>query len=260
MDELKNAEERVETLNESRTPENLAAAYTLLESEILPGLKKTYDKSGAWSDAERVRVARDSDRLQHANHLTLITLWLATALGALVGGAFSILLGRHITRAVELVAARADSIAAGDLSGAELRLDTRDQVGTLAEAMNRMQESLRRIIGTVADTAGTLTGSAVSMRSASDQIHRRIDQQSQQTQQAATAMQEMSASIAEVSRHTQSAAETARSAAETARAGGVIVKQMLGSMQEIATAVSGKPARRSACWARTRNASRRSSP
>ncbi len=238
VDQLRNAEDRVETLNESRTPENLAAAYTLLESDILPGLKKTYDIAGALSDSERVRVARDSESLQHANQLTLITLWLTTALGALVGGAVSILLGRHIARTMDLVAARADAIAAGDLSGGELQLATRDQIGSLAGSMNRMQDSLRRIIGTVADTAGTLTGSAVSMRSASDQIHRRIDQQSQQTQQAATAMQEMSASIAEVSRHTQSAAETARSAAQTARDGGAIVKQMLGSMQEIATAVS----------------------
>ena len=104
--------------------------------------------------------------------------------------------------------------------------------------MNGMQTALGGIIGTVAETAGSLTGSAASMRSASDQIHRRIDQQSQQTQQAATAMQEMSASIAEVSRHTQSAAETARSAAQTAREGGLIVKQMLGSMHSIASAVT----------------------
>jgi methyl-accepting chemotaxis protein len=104
--------------------------------------------------------------------------------------------------------------------------------------MQQMQTNLAGIIGTVVHTAGTLTGSAVSMRSASDHIHSRIDQQSQQTQQAATAMQEMSASIAEVSRHTQSAAETARSAAETAREGGTIVKQVLGSMHSIATAVS----------------------
>src|ERR1017187_598941 len=51
-------------------------------------------------------------------------------------------------------------------------------------------------------------------------------------------MQEMSASIAEVSRHTQSAAETARSAASKAHEGGAIVKQMLGSMESIAAAVS----------------------
>ena len=48
----------------------------------------------------------------------------------------------------------------------------------------------------------------------------------------------MSASIAEVSRHTHSAAETARNAAETAREGGAIVKQVLGNMRSIATAVS----------------------
>ena len=238
VDGLVNAEQRVETLNETHTPANLASAYTLLESEILPELKNTYDTAGALSELQRERVASDSDSLQHANRLTLITLWLATLLGALIGGSVSILLGRHITRTVDEVASRADAIAAGDLSGAELRLQTDDQIGSLAVSMNRMQESLCHIIGTVADTAGTLTSSAVSMRSASDQIHKRIDQQSQQTQQAATAMQEMSASIAEVSRHTQSAAETARSAAQTARDGGAIVKQMLGSMQEIATAVS----------------------
>ena len=238
VEHLEAAEQKLVALNETHAPENLATAYTLLETDILPGLRKTYDMAGLLSETERARAAADSESLQHANRLTLMTLWLATLLGALLGGTFSILLGRHITRAVDLVAARADSIAAGDLSGAELRLDTQDQIGSLAEAMNRMQDSLRRIIGTVADTAGTLTGSAVSMRSASDQIHKRIDQQSQQTQQAATAMQEMSASIAEVSRHTQSAAETARNAAQTARDGGAIVKQMLGSMQEIATAVS----------------------
>ena len=76
------------------------------------------------------------------------------------------------------------------------------------------------------------------MSSATEHIHRRVDQQAQQTQQAATAMQEMSASIAEVSRHTKSAAETARSAAQTAHQGDAIVKEMLGAMRSIATAVS----------------------
>ena len=193
---------------------------------------------GDLTDAERHRVEQDTKRLYKANEMTLITLWLATALGAGFGAIFSSLLGRHITLAVDQVASRADSIAAGDLTGNALKLNRSDQVGTLAEAMDRMQASLSGIIGTVADTAGSLTGSAVSMREASDHIHRRMDEQSQQTQQAATAMQEMSASIAEVSRHTQSAAETARNAAQTARDGGTIVKHMLSSMSQIATSVS----------------------
>ncbi len=180
--------------------------------------------SGDLGQSQMSQADAEIVQLQRANTATLYTLWLATILGAIVGGVVSILLARRITKSIDLVAERADAIAEGDLTGKDLdHLYGSDQIGTLAVAMQKMQSSLGSIIGTVVDTAGSLTGSAASMRTASDQIHRRIDQQSQQTQQAATAMQEMSASIAEVSRHTQSAAETARNAAQTAREGGDIV-------------------------------------
>ncbi len=235
---LKPLEEKVETLNESKTSQGTAQAYDTLQNQILP-LEKTLFKNV--TDLAQSQMAQTNEELvslRRANHSTLLTLWLATILGALIGGSVSILLARRITRAVSLVAERANAIAAGDLTGSSLDLHSHDQIGTLATAMQQMQNNLSGIIGTVVQTAGSLTGSAASMRTAGDQIHRRMDQQSQQTQQAATAMQEMSASIAEVSRHTQSAAETARSAAETARDGGTIVKQVLGSMHSIATAVS----------------------
>lgn len=236
--QLKVLQERVESLNESKKPENVAQAYTLMQTEIGKLEDVIYAAVGQISESQRKMAEAETLKLQRANRTTLLTLWLATIFGALVGGSVSMLLGARIARSIDVVASRANAIAAGDLTGEELKVEKVDQIGALAEAMNRMQASLGTIIGTVADTAGSLTGSAASMRSASDQIHRRIDQQSQQTQQAATAMQEMSASIAEVSRHTQSAAETARSAAQTAREGGTIVKEMLGSMHTIATAVS----------------------
>jgi methyl-accepting chemotaxis protein len=218
--------------------ETMVAKDTAILAEIVLHERSISRIVDDLTDVERHKLEQDSELLHKANEMTLVTLWLATRLGAGFGIAFSILLGRHITRAVDRVASRANSIAEGDLTGDALKLDRSDQVGILARAMDRMQASLGGIIGTVADTAGSLTGSAAFMREASDHIHRRMDQQSQQTQQAATAMQEMSASIAEVSRYTQSAAETARSAAQTARDGGTIVKQMLASMSQIATSVS----------------------
>ena len=235
---LKPLEEKVEALNETKTPQGTAQAYDTLQNQILPLEKTMFANASDMAQSQMNQTSEDLDRLRHANRSTVMTLWLATILGALVGSCISILLARRITGGVSLVAERADAIAAGDLTGGPLDLDSHDQIGTLALAMQQMQTNLAGIIGTVVNTAGSLTGSAASMRTASDQIHRRMDQQSQQTQQAATAMQEMSASIAEVSRHTQSAAETARSAAETAREGGTIVKQVLGSMHSIATAVS----------------------
>jgi methyl-accepting chemotaxis protein len=235
---LKPLEEKVEALNETKTSQGTAQAYDTLQNQILPLEKNMFKEVTDLAQSQMAQTNDELESLRRANHSTLLTLWLATIIGALIGGSLSYLLARRITRAVSLVAERANSIAAGDLTGASLDLNSQDQIGTLATAMQQMQTNLSGIIGTVVQTAGSLTGSAASMRTAGDQIHRRMDQQSQQTQQAATAMQEMSASIAEVSRHTQSAAETARSAAETARDGGAIVKQVLGSMHSIATAVS----------------------
>lgn len=236
---LKTLEEKVEQLNESKTSQGTAQAYDIFQNQVLPLEKSLFAMTGDLGDSQMTQADLEIAQLQHANSSTLWTLWIATILGALIGGCISFLLSRRITRSIDLVAERADAIAEGDLTGEELNhLYGSDQIGTLARAMQKMQSNLCSVIGTVVQTAGSLTGSAVSMRSASDQIHRRIDQQSQQTQQAATAMQEMSASIAEVSRHTQSAAETARSAAQTARDGGDIVKQVLGSMHSIASAVS----------------------
>jgi methyl-accepting chemotaxis protein len=236
---LKGLEEKVEQLNESKTSQGTAQAYDTFQNQILPLEKSFFSMTGDLGESQMTQANLEIAQLQHANSSTLWTLWIATILGAIIGGVISVMLSRRITRSIDLVAERADAIADGDLTGSELNhLYGADQIGTLAKAMQKMQSNLSAIIGTVVDTAGSLTGSAASMRTASDQIHKRIDQQSQQTQQAATAMQEMSASIAEVSRHTQSAAETARNAAQTAREGGDIVKQVLGSMHSIATAVS----------------------
>jgi methyl-accepting chemotaxis protein len=235
---LKPLEEKVEALNETKTSQGTAQAYDTLQNQILPLERSLFTTVTDMAQSQMSQTNEELVQLRRANRSTLLTLWLATIFGAIVGGVISTFLARRITKGVDLVAERANAIAAGDLTGDALDLKSQDQIGSLATAMQQMQTSLSSIIGTVVHTSGSLTGSAASMRTASDQIHRRIDQQSQQTQQAATAMQEMSASIAEVSRHTQSAAETARSAAETARDGGTIVKEVLGNMHSIATAVS----------------------
>jgi len=238
MDNLKLLETKVEQLNSAHTSDGTAEAYELLHHQIIDLDNSLQSSLSQVVTSQMTQVQEEESELQRANRSTVFTLWLATIIGAITGGLLSFLLARRIGRAVSLVAERANAIASGDLTGEALDLHSHDEIGTLALAMQQMQSNLAGIIGTVVNTAGALTGSAATMRSASDQIHRRIDQQSQQTQQAATAMQEMSASIAEVSRHTQSAAETARNAAETARDGGAIVKQVLGSMHSIATAVS----------------------
>jgi len=236
--QLRSLEEDVERLNEMHTPAASSQARILLQTQILSLDSTLFASMGVLIESQEKKCDADMDALQQANRSVLITLWTVTLFGALLGGFLSFLLARRITRCIGLVADRADAIASGDLTGAELDIHSSDQIGSLARAMQQMQNGLGSIIGTVSDTAGSLTASAATMSATTDKIHRRVDEQAQQTQQAATAMQQMSASIAEVSRHSQSAAQTARSAAQTAHEGDAIVKQMLVSMRSIAAAVS----------------------
>jgi methyl-accepting chemotaxis protein len=231
-------EEEAERLNGLHTPQATRQAFTLLHDQILPLDAALFDSLAPFVLSEEAMRDNEILRFRDANGAVLITLWTATIFGALIGGILSFFLARRITRCIGLVADRADAIASGDLTGAELDIHSSDQIGSLARAMQQMQSGLGSILGTVSDTAGSLTASAATMSATTDKIHRRVDEQAQQTQQAATAMQQMSASIAEVSRHTQSAAQTARSAAQTAHEGDAIVKQMLASMRSIATAVN----------------------
>ncbi len=234
--ELTQLEGQVETLTKQGNA-GKQQARTMLVRQVLPLYVGVERATESILTAEMAFRDKEVEHMGDLDRTTIACLWIAVLLCALLLAARSHLSARRL-KAVGLIAHRAAAIASGDLTGIELGIKSSDQIGALAHGMQSMQGELASIIGTVASTAGTLSSSAVSMRSASDQMHRRIDQQAQQTQQAATAMQEMSASIAEVSRHTQSAAETARSAAQTARDGGTIVKQMLGSMHSIASAVT----------------------
>jgi methyl-accepting chemotaxis protein len=231
-------ERQAEDLRAMATPETGAQARTLIEDRILPLNTAIHQAVSDIVQHQTAIAEAEVGQLLRADSVILIVLWTATVAGAVVGFAVSHSFTRRITRSIDLVAARADAIAAGDLTGEPLNITSKDQVGELAYAMQQMQASLAGIIGTVAHTAASLTESAASMRSATDHVHTQVEEQTQQTQQAATAMQEMSASIAEVSRHTQSAAETARAASQTAQEGGEIVQQVLSSMRSIAAAVS----------------------
>jgi methyl-accepting chemotaxis protein len=236
--QLRSVEDQVERLNEMHTTAASSQARDYLRTQILSLNSTLFASMGTLVHSQEKQCDSEMARLQQLNLAVLITLWSATLFGALAGGLLSFILTRRISRSIDLVAGRAKAIASGDLTGAELDIHSSDQVGSLARAMQLMQNSLASIIRTVARTAGSLTTSAGVMSTATDHIHRRVDEQTQQIQQAATSMQEMSASIAEVSRHTQSAAEAARSAAQTAHEGDAIVKQMLASMRSIATAVN----------------------
>jgi methyl-accepting chemotaxis protein len=144
---------------------------------------------------------------------------------------------RRITNAISGLVASAKAIAAGDLTIADMRVDSRDELGELTEAINRMKEGLRLMIGSVATTAERVASASEEMSSASTQQAQGAETQREQADHVATAMQEMAATVLQVSENSNKAADAARNAADLARTGGKIVEDAITKMRAIAESV-----------------------
>jgi len=238
MRELTDLEDRIESLIESQKPEDTAAAYGLVKGQMAAEENVFYTSMYDLVTSQKLVIESESSEVLATTHSMMWTLWIATFLSIFGGGFAATTISRRITRSVHAVVERANAIAHGDLTGAPLGIDSNDEVGMLASAMQMMQTNLRETIGAVARTATSVTGNAVSIGATGKEMHRKMDEQNRQTEQTASAVEEMSATVAAVSGHASSAAKTARAAAETARQGGDIVREMLTGMNSIAKAVS----------------------
>ena len=235
--QLHELDNHIEALIVSQKPEYTAAAYELVKGQMPVTEAEAYKTLFDLLNSLYAGMNPESQQVTRATHSMVWTLWIATLVSTVLGGLVAMMIARRISRGLRSVVGRATAIAEGDLTGSPLEIESGDEVGMLADAMQQMQRSLRQTIGAVARTAASVTGNAVSIGETGRDMQRRMDEQNQQTELTATAMQEMTASATEVSRHTGSAAKNARAAAETARQGGSIVREMLASMNSIDQAV-----------------------
>jgi len=81
----------------------------------------------------------------------------------------AVLLGRSIARPVEELAASAERIGSGDLTG-EVVIRTRDQIGTLAAAFLRMRDYLRSALGDARYSSDRMTVLAEEQSAATDDV------------------------------------------------------------------------------------------
>lgn len=164
-----------------------------------------------------------------------VAIGLATALALLVG----VLAARLITRAVvgplKHVIARAQRIAAGELSF-DAQAPRRDEVGQLMQAMQQMAAGLSGIVSGLQQGIEQLAGNAQALSAVTEQTNREVGSQKEETEQVATAMQQMTATVHDVARNAEEAAQAAQAADEKVDSGQQVVRQSMQRIEQLASA------------------------
>jgi methyl-accepting chemotaxis protein len=186
-------------------------------------------RSGVAKDFQSELAAVDKwSRRQRA--FGILLLMSALGVGVLVAN----WLGQTIATTSQSVLARAEAIAAGDLTREDLVLRSRDELGDLTTAINEMSGSLRRVILAITDSATQVAMASQEISSRAAESADAARSQADQTGQLACAMQQMSSTVLNVSENSQKAASFSGNAAQAARQGGEIVQQTLATMRTIA--------------------------
>jgi methyl-accepting chemotaxis protein len=202
---------------------------------------------GAMADSNEELLKKNTEEMSAANSSMIWTMW-GTVLAALAFGSFiAIYLSRKISKAASSALGQAEAIASGDLTGEEVKIDSHDELGDLATAMNKMQDNLIKMIVAVSENAQQVANASEEFSAVSQQItsnseetsaqanvvSNATDQVNRNLQTVATGAEEMSSTIQEIAKNATESARVSGEAVRTAETTNATISKLGVSSAEI---------------------------
>jgi methyl-accepting chemotaxis protein len=215
--------------------------------KVTPVLDGTTKVIGELADSLRKTLVEQQYKLDSTNASLAWTVGIATLTALAVGLFVAIFVSRGISNGTSTVLALAEAIAAGDLTREDLKVTSKDELGDLTTAMNKMKNSLRGVIQSMANNAQIVASSSEELSSTSQQMSASAEETSSQAnvvssageqvnrnlQTVATGSEEMSVSIREIAKNATEAAKVATEAMRVAENTNATVGKLGESSAEI---------------------------
>ncbi|MBF0345783.1 MAG: methyl-accepting chemotaxis protein [Nitrospirae bacterium] len=159
-------------------------------------------------------------------------------LGIVVCAFISAFLNKSITQPIITMVHTAEAIADGNLHLESLHVDSKDEIGALVNAINRMKDSLSSIIDQISNTAGQVTSASEVLSSSVKQITRKVDDQAGRAGQLSTSSTEMSQTVIDIAKNASEIASSANDTLSTAQKGADVVIKTVNEVDGISNTVS----------------------
>ena len=127
-----------------------------------------------------------------------------------------------------------NTIAEGDLSSGPFVYEHKNELGILANGINKMKDKLKNVLSSVNTTSNTLFSSVEQLTVVTQETEQSMDQQLNQINMVATAMNEMAATAQEVANNATSTADAAGNANHEAQDGKAVVNKTMDMINSLA--------------------------
>jgi methyl-accepting chemotaxis protein len=196
------------------------------------------------------QVEASTAAIEDARSRTNRTTTLVAVIAILVGGLLGRVVAGRMVTSLRRVGDGLRRVADGDLR-VRVAVDSRDEAGDMARALNTAVASMGGVVGGITSTAGALADSVTAMTASSTQIAdsaratsgqadvvaHAAEEVSRSLQTVATGSEEMGASIGEIATNANAAAAVAAEAVVVAESTNATVSRLGDSSAEIGSVV-----------------------
>jgi methyl-accepting chemotaxis protein len=153
-------------------------------------------------------------------------------LGLLFGTVFAVALTRSITAPVAAATRLAGAVAKGDL-GQRVVVEGRDEIAVLMQSLASMTTGLRTLVSSVRVSTDNIGTASAEIATGNLDLSARTEQTASRLQQTASSMEQLTSAVKQSADSARQANQLASSAAEVAARGGVVVAQVVTTMDDI---------------------------
>jgi len=158
----------------------------------------------------------------------------AAAVSLLLGVILSIVIGHGFSKPLGKTVAALEKVAEGDLT-ASLDVDTKDEIGVMARALNKAVERLNTTMREVADSAANASSSAQQLAASSEAIASGAQEQAASLEETSASLEEITAAVRQSADNAQQANQLANGSKDSAMQGQDVVAKAITAMAEINT-------------------------
>jgi len=209
-------EAKIKRVEVKKTEDIIDDALSAMEDAAVAGMAQT-SKTAA-SDYESAR----------ALIITVIVVSIGLAIG--IGFLLARMLSVAMTQAVQI----AQSVAAGDLTS-KIEVTSTDETGQLLTALKAMNDSLVGIVSNVRQSSDSIATGSAQIAIGNADLSQRTEEQASNLQQTAASMEQLTATVKQNADTARQAKQLANSASEAAAKGGVVVGEVVNTMEAITT-------------------------
>lgn len=198
----------------------------------------------AYDNKQATQLTNESVNISRTASFNIIIL---SVIAIIVAFVIAFLIARSISKPAKSLQQAAEQIAAGDLTGSDLIIKNKDEIGSLAISFNLMKQNLRQVIESVASTSELVAASSEQLTASSEQNKQAAEQIAETVQENAIgtakqvdiatkssqAMQEMAIGVEQIAVRAQTVSSSAVDAASKSSDGNQAIQQAVAQMDSI---------------------------